>query len=165
MTQIPRTYIPSLGKNSDCIRKRIRQGLYGEIWPEPKGFAKGTSEGLDYFFFIYPEVDASYRHYTNPNNDLLSFNFFNITNISTKYCLIFTWTNTNLQFLKSGCRYKLLLTTSLVCNSNTTILLSRDSVARWKEVTVNKSFLGKKNNEQYVDKFNAMWDGENLQDI
>ena len=42
-----------------CIRIRTRGGIYGKIWPEPKGIARG----LRPYFTIYPDL--------SPNTDTL----------------------------------------------------------------------------------------------
>ena len=52
-----------------CIRIRRRWGIYGEIWPEPKGVpegaARGNSRGFRPYFAVYPE--------SSPNTDIISF--------------------------------------------------------------------------------------------
>ena len=52
-----------------CIRIRRRRGIYGEIWPEPKGVpegaARGNSRGFRPYFAVYPE--------SSPNTDIISF--------------------------------------------------------------------------------------------
>ena len=52
-----------------CICIRRRGGIYGEIWPEPKGVpegaARGNSRGFRPYFAVYPE--------SSPNTDIISF--------------------------------------------------------------------------------------------
>ena len=51
-----------------CICIRTRGGIYGEIWPEPKGVpkgaARGNSRGFRPYFTVYPEL--------SPNTDIIS---------------------------------------------------------------------------------------------
>ena len=52
-----------------CIRIRRKGGIYGEIWPEPKGNSRGhtpeTFREFRPYFALYPE--------SSPNTDIIAF--------------------------------------------------------------------------------------------
>ena len=65
--QPPASIVDEVGKS--CIHIRTRGGIYGKIWPEPKGLpegaARGQSQGLRPYFTVYPDL--------SPNTDIIPF--------------------------------------------------------------------------------------------
>ena len=58
---------PAVSDSLYCIR--TRRGIYGKIWPEPKGFLQGASQGkswgLKQYLTVYPD--------SSPNMNIIPF--------------------------------------------------------------------------------------------